>query len=148
MKTKALARLAFLGATVCWLVMLFSDVTLLFSDLKGLTPDIPVWLPKVMLDLYVISLFYYYKFKIEREEGLNFTDLLWRVFATGLVAGGALAGVIVALLTVDEGIAKSIGEFSAEHGLHSWLGDHGYNLLGVLFFIFMAWVLYRIGTKD
>ena len=39
-----------------------------------------------MLDLYVISIFYYYKFKIERDESLNFTDLLWRVFATGLVA--------------------------------------------------------------
>ena len=66
--------------------MLFSDVTLLFSDLKGLTADIPAWLPKIMLDLYVISIFYYYKFKIERDESLNFTDLLWRVFATGLVA--------------------------------------------------------------
>ena len=86
LKTKALARFAFLGATVTWLVMLFSDVTLLFSDLKGLTADIPAWLPKIMLDLYVISIFYYYKFKIERDESLNFTDLLWRVFATGLVA--------------------------------------------------------------
>ena len=66
--------------------MVFADVTVLFSDLKGLTPDVAVWLPKVMLDLYVISLFYYYKFKIERDENLNFTDLLWRVFATGLVA--------------------------------------------------------------
>lgn len=86
MKTKALARFAFLAATVSWLVMVFSDVTVLFSDLKGLTPDIPVWLPKVMLDLYILSLYYYYKFKIERDESLNFTDLLWRVFATGLVA--------------------------------------------------------------
>lgn len=86
MKTKALARFSFLAATIAWLVMLFSDVTVLFSDLKGLIPDLPVWLPKVMLDLYVISLYYYYKFKIERDEALNFTDLLWRVFATGLVA--------------------------------------------------------------
>lgn len=86
MKTKSLARFAFLAATVAWLVMVFSDVTVLFSDLKGLTPDIPVWLPKVMLDLYILSLYYYYKFKIERDESLNFTDLLWRVFATGLVA--------------------------------------------------------------
>jgi serine phosphatase RsbU (regulator of sigma subunit) len=85
-KTKSLARFAFLAATVAWLVMVFSDVTVLFSDLKGLTPDIPVWLPKVMLDLYIVSLYYYYKFKIERDESLNFTDLLWRVFATGLVA--------------------------------------------------------------
>ena len=86
MKTKALTRLTFLGATISWLVMVFSDVTIVFSDKNGLIPDIPLWLPKVMLDLYVISIFYYYKFKIERDESLNFTDLLWRVFATGLVA--------------------------------------------------------------
>lgn len=86
MKTKALTRLAFLGAALTWLVMVFSDVTVMFSGLKGLTPDVPLWLPKFMLDLYVICLFYYYKFKIERDESLNFTDLLWRVFATGLVA--------------------------------------------------------------
>ena len=86
MKTKALIRLTFLGAIVMWVVMVFSDVTLLFSALKGLTPDVPVWLPKVTLDLYVLCIFYYYKFKIERDESLNFTDLLWRVFATGLVA--------------------------------------------------------------
>ncbi|MBY0434981.1 MAG: PP2C family protein-serine/threonine phosphatase [Cyclobacteriaceae bacterium] len=86
LKLKALTRLTFLGAAVAWLVMVFSDVTVLFSDLKGLTPDVPLWLPRLMLDLYVICIFYYYKFKIERDESLNFTDLLWRVFATGLVA--------------------------------------------------------------
>jgi len=84
--TKTLARLTFLGAAISWLVLVFSDVTVLFSDLKGLTPDIPIWLPPLMLDLYVVSIYYYYKFKIERDEGLNFTDLLWRVFATGLIA--------------------------------------------------------------
>ncbi|CAN5283077.1 hypothetical protein BH09BAC3_BH09BAC3_22250 [soil metagenome] len=75
-----------MGAAVTWLVMVFSDVTVMFSNMKGLTPDVPLWLPRLMLDLYVICLFYYYKFKIERDESLNFTDLLWRVFATGLVA--------------------------------------------------------------
>lgn len=86
MKTKALTRLTFLGASITWLVMVFADVTVMFSDLKGLTPDVPIWLPRVMLDLYVLCIFYYYKFKIERDEGLNFTDLLWQVFAIGLVA--------------------------------------------------------------
>lgn len=86
MKTRALTRLAFLGATITWLVMVFADVTIMFSDLKGLTPDVPVWLPRVLLDLYILCIFYYYKFKIERDESLNFTDLLWQVFAIGLVA--------------------------------------------------------------
>mgnify|MGYP003594717397 FL=1 len=69
------------------------------------------------------------------------------LFATGLVAGGALAGVIVALLTVDEGIAASIANFNAEHGLTALLGAGGYNLLGVVIFGFMAWVLYKIAIK-
>lgn len=85
MRTKAITRITSLGAAVCWLVLVFSDVTVIFSDLKGLNPDVPRWLPRVMLDLYVICLFYYYKFKIEKDESLNFTDLLWKVFATGLV---------------------------------------------------------------
>ncbi|MEP7195041.1 MAG: OPT/YSL family transporter [Saprospiraceae bacterium] len=70
------------------------------------------------------------------------------LFATGLVAGGALAGVIVALLTVNENTANKIAQFSAEHGLVSMFGDHGYNILGVVFFAFMAWILFRIGSKD
>lgn len=86
MRTKALIRLTFLAAVVSWLVLVFSDVTVLFSLDKGLDPGVPLWLPRVMLDLYVICLFYYYKFRIERDESLNFTDLLWKVFATGLIS--------------------------------------------------------------
>jgi phosphoserine phosphatase RsbU/P len=85
-KSKTIIRLSFLGSLIAWLVLLFSDLTLLFSDLKGLAPGVPAWLPRVMLDLFIVSLFYYYKHKIERDESLNFTDLLWKVFATGLIA--------------------------------------------------------------
>jgi len=70
------------------------------------------------------------------------------LFATGLVAGGALAGVVVALVTVDENIANSIAQFSAEHGLSNLLGTGGYHILGVLFFAGMAYTLYRIATKE
>ncbi|MBK7232288.1 MAG: OPT/YSL family transporter [Saprospiraceae bacterium] len=70
------------------------------------------------------------------------------LFATGLVAGGALAGVVVALATVDENIANSIAAFSAEHGLSNLLGTGGYHILGVLFFAGMAYTLYRIATKE
>ena len=84
-KTKALVRISFLGAIVSWIILVFADVTVIFSDVRGLESDIPTWLPRVMLDLYVIALYYYYKFRIERDEALSFTDLLWKVFATGLI---------------------------------------------------------------
>ena len=69
------------------------------------------------------------------------------LFATGLVAGGALAGVIVALLTVDDDIFNSLEKVNASKGLISALGENGYMLLGTTFFIFMAWILYRAATK-
>jgi serine phosphatase RsbU (regulator of sigma subunit) len=85
-KTKALIRLSFLAALVAWVILVFSDITVLYSNIRMLPSDLPHWLPRFMLDLYIIALFYYYKLKVERDDNLNFTDLLWKVFATGLIA--------------------------------------------------------------
>lgn len=86
LKAKAIIRITFLASIVIWFVLVFSDITVLFSVMKGLPPGVPEWLPRLMLDLFIICLFYYYKYRVERDESLNFTDLLWKVFATGLIA--------------------------------------------------------------
>jgi OPT family oligopeptide transporter len=77
------------------------------------------------------------------EEDLGKGNL----FATGLVAGGALAGVLVAILSVNESVTTALGKVNAEHGLSEMLGTNGYYFLGTLFFIFMGYTLYRIGIK-
>lgn len=69
------------------------------------------------------------------------------LFATGLIAGGALAGVIVALLSVNDNVFNALQNISAEHGLSSVLGHGGYQLLGVAFFAAMALMLYRLAIK-
>ncbi|MCS6990523.1 MAG: oligopeptide transporter, OPT family [Chitinophagales bacterium] len=69
------------------------------------------------------------------------------LFATGLVAGGALAGVIIALLSVNNNVYAFLQRISAEHALVSLLGQGGYQLLGVLFFALMGVLLYRLGTQ-
>jgi OPT family oligopeptide transporter len=71
------------------------------------------------------------------------------LFATGLVAGGALAGVIVAILMAsNENLAKFIeGTLYQEEGLTHALGATGYQLLGVLCFAIMAATLYRVSRK-
>lgn len=69
------------------------------------------------------------------------------LFATGLVAGGALAGVIVALISIPEPVYKVLQSISFEHKLVSALGDGGYQILGVLFFSVMGLTLYRVATK-
>lgn len=69
------------------------------------------------------------------------------LFATGLVAGGALAGVIVALLSVNDNVLNTISSWSAEHGITEALGAGGYQFLGFLFFVVMGITLYRVATK-
>lgn len=74
------------------------------------------------------------------EEDLGKGNL----FATGLVAGGALAGVLVAILSSIPSISSGLGKVNAEHGIVSSLGAEGYKWLGVIFFALMGFTLYRI----
>ena len=83
------------------------------------------------------------------------------LFATGLVAGGALAGVVIALLSVNEGVKKTLDAFSAEAHLSSALsglvqmlgvaeanaGHVGYQLFGVLCFAIMGAVLFTFAQR-
>lgn len=69
------------------------------------------------------------------------------LFATGLVAGGAVAGVLIAFLAGTEGGAAFLSAVSLEHGLLRTLHETGYYILGVLFFAAMAWMLYRIAKR-
>jgi putative OPT family oligopeptide transporter len=67
------------------------------------------------------------------------------LFATGLVAGGALTGVIVAILTVL--FEDKMRSFSMEHAISGALGVTGYELLGVVCFAIMGLILYRVAQK-
>ena len=86
MRTKAITRLLFTVGVITWLSLLIMDLSVQVSLSNNLPTEVPSWLSAIVLNLFIVSLFYYYKLKIEREEGLNFVDLLWRVFATGLIA--------------------------------------------------------------
>lgn len=86
MRAKALSRLLFVVTIITWVALLFTDISVVFSSKRNLPAEIPTWLPGIILNLYLITLYYYYKLKIDRDDQLNFVDLLWRVFATGLVA--------------------------------------------------------------
>ena len=43
------------------------------------------------------------------------------------------------------GIAAGLGKVSAEHGLMGLLGENGFALLGVGFFLLLSYILYKIG---
>jgi len=68
------------------------------------------------------------------------------LFATGLIAGGAITGVIAAVLAVF--YHDSLEAVNVEHSLVSALGSGGYMLFGVACFAVMMIMLYRLARKD
>lgn len=82
----------------------------------------------------------------QRNEAKEEEDLgKGSLFATGLIAGGALTGVFAAILTVTaEGFMKAL---NIEHTMVDALGATGYYLLGVTFFVAMCTVLYRTAVR-
>jgi phosphoserine phosphatase RsbU/P len=141
MRTKAIYRLLFTVAIVLWLALVFTDLSITFSVANGLRPEIATWLPKVILNLYILALFYYYKFKIERDESLNFIDLLWRVFATGLVA--TVTSLVLRLIESLLGETKLTTHFLYLE--FTYLINLGL-MISVLACAFMAWkrlILYQ-----
>ena len=74
------------------------------------------------------------------EEDLGKGNL----FATGLVAGGAIAGVIVAFLSASDSVNKGLAKVNAEHGITGSFGGEAYKWLGVAFFAIMGFTLYRV----
>jgi serine phosphatase RsbU (regulator of sigma subunit) len=140
--TKAIIRLLFTLGVVTWLALLLSDISIVFSASNGnVKQDIPIWLPGFILNLYILSLFYYFKFKTDQDEGVNFVDLLWRVFATGLVATVlSLSLRLFGNLLGDTRITKSIIYHDFIYLVNLGL------MIGFLLMAFTAWkrlILYQ-----
>ncbi|MGO4289594.1 OPT family oligopeptide transporter [Chitinophaga sp. RAB17] len=69
------------------------------------------------------------------------------LFATGLVAGGAVAGVIIAILAGFDKSAEVLAKLNNQEVLTNILGQGGYYIIGCAFFAFMGWYLYRTARK-
>jgi putative OPT family oligopeptide transporter len=78
--------------------------------------------------------------EVDEEEDLRKGNL----FATGLVAGGALFGVIAAILTVF--FEATMNSVNMEESFTHSLGHSGYMALGVGFFAMMCFILYKVAT--
>jgi uncharacterized oligopeptide transporter (OPT) family protein len=70
------------------------------------------------------------------------------LFSTGLVAGGTIAGVVVAILSVNDSVLKVVEKVDLTRALSSALGAGGYQILGVACFALMAVVLYRVAQRQ
>ena len=133
------------------MVGVFIAVMVELCGIKALAFAIGLYLPlSTTLPIFVggaIKGFIDWRAKKRNQQVLEDDLGKGSLFATGLIAGGALAGVAVALLMVNDNVAKTIESISAEHGISGALGEGGYQILGVVFFAAMAFMLYRQAGK-
>ncbi|MFM7195183.1 MAG: PP2C family protein-serine/threonine phosphatase [Bacteroidota bacterium] len=102
--SRTIIRFSLISSILIWLVMVYADLNRMLSDLQGLPPDVPVLLPNILLDLFIVAVYYFYRYKLEKDEQLTFTDLLWKVFAAGLVS--ALVSLTLRLVIFTIGGSK------------------------------------------
>jgi OPT family oligopeptide transporter len=92
--------------------------------------------------------------RVKKRRGLAIKDgeedlEKGNLFATGLVAGGALMGVIFAFLNIPDKMVLLLKRVSMENWLTGILSEPGYYVLGLAFFALMGYALYRAGVaKD
>lgn len=87
-------------------------------------------------------------YRAKRKNEYNPDDELGRgsLFATGLVAGGTLMGVVYAFLMAFDTTAVPVSRLNLEADLINVLDEGGYQILGFVFFLVMALVLYLIAA--
>lgn len=131
------------------MVGVFIAVTLELCGIKALAFAIGLYLPlATTLPIFAGgALKGYVDWRAEKKGEHKEEDDLSKgsLFATGLIAGGALTGVVVAVLTVF--FRPTMEAINLEHGLTAIMGEGGYMILGTLFFFGMMFMLYRLATN-
>lgn len=131
------------------IVGVFIAITLELCGIKALAFAIGLYLPlSTTLPIFAGGAVKgYIDWRAERKNERVDDDELGRgsLFATGLIAGGALTGVVVAFLAVFT--PDLVTSLNFEHVIAGGLGEAGYHILGTLFFISMMIMLYRLAVK-
>lgn len=141
-----------LGGNLDWqfvMVGVFIAITLELCGIKALSFAVGTYLPlSTTLPIFIGGMIRGFADKKAKKQGDNEEEEDLRkgnLFATGLVAGGALFGVIVAILTVF--FESGMNAVNLEKKLSEGMGESMYHLLGVAAFAAMAFILYRVAVS-
>ncbi len=105
-------RLSLVLAVLLWLIGTLIDILQLLADRSDVNLGINPILTKLIESVFLILVMIYFRYRISTTESGNFIDLLWRVFATGLVTT-IISLVIVLFYSTIEGTPLSGNPFVA-----------------------------------
>ena len=84
-KRTIFSRISAFLAIVGWCSFSFSELSLLFGSQNNIKVGVHAQVPLLTLSIFLFFLFVFYKTRISNTDHINFIDLLWRVFVTGLI---------------------------------------------------------------
>lgn len=82
---KGIIRLSATFAFIFWVLLTIVDILAMFAQQNQMAFGIPSFVGNALVALFAVSLIIFYKYNIGKAESVNFVDLLWRVFVTGLI---------------------------------------------------------------
>ena len=106
----------------------------LFFALKGPNFNGNLFAAKALLLVFIVIVYFFYRYNIGRQESFNIIDLLWKIFVTGLIATVAsLASTLLLTLLKDQ-----------EHGRNPYFLDTLYQInvgliITFLIAVFTVW---------
>ncbi len=83
---KHIIRITVFIAIISWVMLTVLDLFILFALDNDMSVGFRREFSAFFLDLFFIALFIFYRVRIGKVDSINFIDLLWRVFVTGLIA--------------------------------------------------------------
>jgi OPT family oligopeptide transporter len=134
-------------------VGVFLAITMELCGIKALSFAIGVYLPlSTTLPIFIggaIRGIVEAKQKKENKQTAPEDEELSKgsLFATGLVAGGAVAGVVIAFFAGSESGEKLLNSISMEENIKHAMSQGGYFALGAIFFAVMGFILYKVALK-
>ncbi|HYG40388.1 MAG TPA: PP2C family protein-serine/threonine phosphatase [Cytophagales bacterium] len=85
LSNKVIIKTCVLVAIVSWTALLLFDLIFIVGRDINVNFSFPEYINEIFLSLYSLAIFVYFKSKLEQGDNVNFLELLWSSFFTGLV---------------------------------------------------------------
>ena len=85
LSSKLISRISLFLAILGWLTQTVATLFLVWAESNSFSLPFASNTPSVIFVVYAFFVFLYYRYRVGRAEQVNFIELLWRVFVTGLI---------------------------------------------------------------
>ena len=100
--TPNIGKISILVAILTWLALLFVDITRIFQSVNQMENTLAPEISYILEILFFILVYIFYNYSINKNENIDFLNLIWRGVSTGLLATLISFGISIFYLMLGE----------------------------------------------